>query len=360
MGKRNKVTTRDIAEHLGLSQSTVSMILSNRKNVSFSEETIEKVKATAKELGYTRTIRRPAKGQSPLAQSLIVLSPSLSNVYYCMITQAITERAKEYGYTVFNVTTLRDVEQETLYLNILSEFELAGIISLYPPAKMKEANLLSKKIPIVSIGDKPEMCQFDSIELDSKKPGYMIGEHLISLGHTHITYITTPLQAKEIGRVHRLEGLQTSFKDHGISTDQIEIRTSSATAYRKYPLQNSDYLNGYTQASKALEEQTKSTAFVGNNDMTAFGIMAALSDHGCRVPYDYSVCGFDNIPLAAMPQISLTTIEHASTYKGQEAVDIIYRKNTQKKNDSGYHYIMRMEYQPELIIRKSTGKCRNA
>ena len=58
-----------------------------------------------------------------------------------------------------------------------------------------------------------------------------------------------------------------------------------------------------------------------------------------------------------MPQISLTTIEHASIYKGREAVDIIYKKNAQKDKTSK-HYIMRMEYEPELIIRKSTGKCK--
>ena len=44
MGKRNRVTTRDIAEELGISQSTVSMILSNKANVSFTEETVQKVK----------------------------------------------------------------------------------------------------------------------------------------------------------------------------------------------------------------------------------------------------------------------------------------------------------------------------
>ena len=51
MGKRNRVTTRDIAEELGISQSTVSMILSNKANVSFTEETVQKVKTKAKELG---------------------------------------------------------------------------------------------------------------------------------------------------------------------------------------------------------------------------------------------------------------------------------------------------------------------
>ena len=50
MGKRNRVTTRDIAEELGISQSTVSMILSNKANVSFTEETVQKVKTKEKSL----------------------------------------------------------------------------------------------------------------------------------------------------------------------------------------------------------------------------------------------------------------------------------------------------------------------
>lgn len=49
MGKRNKVTTRDIAQATNVSQSTVSMILSENKNVSFKEETVNLVKKTAKQ-----------------------------------------------------------------------------------------------------------------------------------------------------------------------------------------------------------------------------------------------------------------------------------------------------------------------
>ena len=72
---------------------------------------------------------------------------------------------------------------------------------------------------------------------------------------------------------------------------------------------------------------TASTAFIGNNDMTALGIMDAITKLGYKIPFDYSVCGFDNIPLASMKQISLTTIEHATVQKGHEAVDLIH-KNT--------------------------------
>lgn len=54
--KWNESLTRDIAEELGISQSTVSMILSNKANVSFTEETVQKVKTKAKELGYKKPV----------------------------------------------------------------------------------------------------------------------------------------------------------------------------------------------------------------------------------------------------------------------------------------------------------------
>lgn len=356
MGKRNKVTTRDVAEYTGVSQSTVSMILSNKPHVSFSKETIDKVRQGAKELGYKKPVAGVKKKERALSKSIIVVCPLLSNGYYSMIIHSIIKRARDYGYTVFTVSTLRDVSQEELYLNLLSGFELAGVISLYPPTKITQANALSKQVPVVSIGDKPDACRFDAVELDSKKPGYIIAEHLISLGHTHITYVSTPIKPKEVGRIHRLAGLRSCFKDHGLNPDHVEVKSSTSAVYSKYSADNSEYQNGYDLVSQALQEGTTSTAFVGNNDMTAFGIMAAITDHGYHIPNDFSVCGFDNIALSAMPQISLTTIEHASLAKGREAVDIIYKKNTQKNVSTKHHYIMRMEYEPELIIRNSTGK----
>ena len=54
MGLKKKVTTKDIADHVGLSQSAVSMILNNKSNVSFSESTKKKVFDAAKELGYQK------------------------------------------------------------------------------------------------------------------------------------------------------------------------------------------------------------------------------------------------------------------------------------------------------------------
>ena len=314
MGKRNRVTTRDIAEELGISQSTVSMILSNKANVSFTEETVQKVKAKAKELGYKKPVPKELVQEKSLANTIVVLCPMVTNGYYSMMMQSITDHAKEYDYTVMTISTGRDAATEELYLDLFARVQLAGIICLYPLSKIQKINALSKRFPVISVGDKPLSCQFDSVELDSRKQG-----HIMALDHLTVLYQSQP-------------------------------------AFDRYPLENAEYQNGYDLSTRALEEHTSSTAFIGNNDMAAFGIMAAISDHGYRIPADFSVCGFDNITLSAMPQIALTTIDHASVRKGEEAVDMIHRKNTQKKDETSHAYIMRLEYEPQLIVRKSTGR----
>ena len=343
MGKRNRVTTRDIAEGLGISQSTVSMILSNKANVSFTEETVQKVKTKAKELGYKKPVPKELVQEKSLANTIVVLCPMVTNGYYSMMMQSITDHAKEYDYTVMTISTGRDAATEELYLDLFARVQLAGIICLYPLSKIQKINALSKRFPVISVGDKPLSCQFDSVELDSRKQGHIMANYLLSLGHTDITYISTPIRGKEIGRIHRLDGVKSSFREHGIPLEHLTVLYQSQPAFDRYPLENAEYQNGYDLATRALEEHTSSTAFIGNNDMAAFGIMAAISDHGYRIPADFSVCGFDNITLSAMPQIALTTIDHASVRKGEEAVDMIHRKNTQKKDETSHAYIMRLE-----------------
>ena len=82
MGKRNKVTTRDIAKAINVSQSTVSMILSDNKNVSFKEETVKLVKKTAKQMGYKKP--EVKKRYSNTKNTIVVICSNLSNSYYSM------------------------------------------------------------------------------------------------------------------------------------------------------------------------------------------------------------------------------------------------------------------------------------
>ena len=77
MGKRNKITTRDIAKAINVSQSTVSMILSDNKNVSFKEETVKLVKKAAKQMGYKKP--EVKKRYSNTKNTIVVICSNLSN-----------------------------------------------------------------------------------------------------------------------------------------------------------------------------------------------------------------------------------------------------------------------------------------
>ena len=126
MGKRNKVTTRDIAEYTGVSQSTVSMILSEKKNVSFGEETVQKVKKAAKSLGYHKPAKKKQAQDRSLSQTIMILCPTISNGYYSAVIHSIIEKAREYGYTSLTAVTFRSAEREDAYFRLFAENELCS------------------------------------------------------------------------------------------------------------------------------------------------------------------------------------------------------------------------------------------
>ncbi len=89
---KKKVTSTDIAKAAGVSQSTVSMVLNKKYNVSFSRETIDKVEHAAKELGYVPPKRKTKKGVKK-EKLLVVFCSNLTNPYYVMLLQASCEGA---------------------------------------------------------------------------------------------------------------------------------------------------------------------------------------------------------------------------------------------------------------------------
>ena len=106
---KKKVTSTDIARAAGVSQSTVSMVLNKKYNVSFSKKTIEKVEAAAKELGYIPPKRKTRKGAKK-EKLLVVFCSNLTNPYYVMLLQGIEMRAKEQGFGLFVCNTQRDLK----------------------------------------------------------------------------------------------------------------------------------------------------------------------------------------------------------------------------------------------------------
>lgn len=355
--KKKKITSMDIAEAAGVSQSTVSMVLNKKYNVSFSKETVEKVERAARELGYVPPKRKKKKGTKK-EKLLVVFCSNLTNPYYVMLLQGIESRAKEQGFGLFVCNTQRDLKMEERYLKMMWELRPLGIIYTCNPSHcfMDLVKELSQKIPVAIINNQNEKMNVDAVELDNSKLGRIMARHLLELGHRNVAYIAPPLTARQKQRSKRVEGFLKEYEKSGLRENVI-IKAAKEEIDLDVALIDSEYKIGYDLTKELLQENREITAIVGLNDMIAFGILDALHEAKIKVPSEMSVMGCDNTLFARMHKVDLTTIEHFVIFKGRDACDIIMKKIT--SHDTRYSEIepistYHVEYEPQLIIRGTT------
>lgn len=356
-----KVTSSDVARAAGVSQSTVSMVLNKKYNVSFSKEVIARVEASAKELGY-KIPKRKVKADGRREKLLVVFCPNLTNPYYVMLLQGIEVRATEQGYGLFVCNTHRDLELEERYLKMMPSLNPYGIIYTCNPSRCFSELVqdLAQRLPVVVINNQNEKLDVDAVELDNSKLGRIMARHLLELGHKHVAYVTPPLTVRQKQRSKRIEGFLKEYQEAGFKGNVI-VKEASEEMDLNIPNIDSEYKVGYDLTKELMSTYDNLTAIVGLNDMIAFGILDALYDGRYKVPGDVSVMGCDNTLFAQMHKISLTTIEHFVVYKGRDACEIIMKKIDSKHSrysDMEPVSIYHVEYEPKIIIRGTTAAAR--
>jgi LacI family transcriptional regulator len=352
--KYKNVTTLDIARATGLSQSTVSMILNRKKSASFPEETVRRVWDTAKELGYQTKIKKP---QERGPRMIAVVVPTLANPYYPALLQAIKAEAAKEDYDLF-VCIIRDEADTGKGLALLAGMPIRGIIYTFMPYKPEALEHIAEQLPVVIIGDKNEHTGIDTVALNSVESGAMLAEHLLSLGHRNIAFISTPLVRNSLPRQRRLEGVTRALQNFSGKCNLIVQAADESFQADPHDANSEPHL-GYTLTMKVLREQNVS-AFIGVNDMVAFGILNALDEKKYRVPADFSVCGFDNTFPSSFRNISLTSVEHFIADKGKDAFDILLKKINYWLSGAAPNSVYKIEYKPQLIVRNSTGQIKSS
>ncbi len=347
MTTKKRITLEDVSRAAGVSLSTASMVLSCRPGISFSEETVRKVRQAAEVLGYKGTQkRRPAHSGQKM---VFIVSPNIGNAYYSTMIQAVQQEAARRGCTTLIFTTYRDAAKEEELLDLAVEQGAAGIIFTMMPCCVKRIENINRSIPIVVIGDRNSSFNVDTVELDNFSAGQLVGKHMLNMGHRHIAFISTTLNGVNAMRVRRLEGVQSIYAQEKDTSVEVFSREVS-------PQQELDDIGierriGYELTVEWLKKRGRISGIVAVNDSVAYGVLDALAEKGLRVPEDYSVCGFDNLSVSRLSGVGLTTVEHHIVEKGHHAFHILYERiqggNT--KNN-----ITRIEFTHHLLVNRST------
>jgi DNA-binding LacI/PurR family transcriptional regulator len=168
----------------------------------------------------------------------------------------------------------------------------------------------------------------------------MAMDHLVSLGHRKIAFISGPLDL--FSARARFHAFNESLDRHGLSRDPNLIQEANHRAD-----------GGHDAMQRILNSGAKLTAVMASNDLTAIGAMGAIHDRGLRVPDDISIVGYDDIVLSAYTQPSLTTLRLPRNEIATAAFQALYnaRQSASKTPQDGENY----NIHPLLVLRNSTG-----
>jgi LacI family transcriptional regulator len=196
--------------------------------------------------------------------------------------------------------------------------------------------LTHRRLPIVFLDVGKLSPLTSNIRVDYSKGIAEAVQHIVSLGHRRIGFISGPLAFKS-ARTRRSAFLKC-IAGHGIRDRQRIIVEG-----------NHRVDGGDAAMAKLLALPLPPTAVLASNDLTAIGALRAIRRAGLRVPDDISVVGFDDIELSQYTQPPLTTIRLSRDELGRKACDALY-DSVEGRRDMGQE----IKVSTNLVLREST------
>jgi len=318
MALKGKPNSFDIAYRAGVSQATVSRALRNSPLVN--ADTRRRVQAIAKELHYTvdknaSSLRTQSSGTLAL---LFFEDPSPDdshiNPFYMSMLGAITRACAERGYDL--LISFQQLSDDW-HADYRDSNKADGIILLgygdYLTYRSKLEKLVEQGTHFVRWGavqpDQPGV----SIGCDNYQGGRLVTEHLLAQGRRRIAFLgNASPQYPEF--FERYRGYQDALRAAGCKA----LPKLQADALSAQPA-------GHAALTELLARKLPFDAVFAASDLIAIGAMQALAERGINVPTAVAVAGFDDIPLAAFVNPSLTTALQDSNRAGALLVESLLR-----------------------------------
>jgi DNA-binding LacI/PurR family transcriptional regulator len=335
--RRRRVTMEDVAREAGVSRALVSLVM--RDSPKVSEKRRVRVRDAAPRLGY-----RPNAIARHLASrrthTIGVLLNELHNPFYAEIMDGVYEVADELDYHVLIGASGGRAGGEQTTLETLLDLRVEGLILIGPRLPARSLVAAGAWIPVVVVARPVRAPQVDSIMDDERLGARLVVEHLAALGHRRILHI-----------------------DGGRGAGAATRRACYAAAMRAASLEDEirvvpgDYTDvaGAGAAARLLSSGDLPTAIFAANDFVATGAIDQFDEAGLSVPGDISIVGYDNIFLAALRRLGLTTINQPRGDMGRLAV-----RSLVERIDGGRSTPVRYRLAPELVVRDTTGPPRAA
>ncbi len=329
---KGRVTAAEVARRAGVSQPTVSLVLSRNPNVRVAQETRERIQQVAAELGY-----RPNR----LAQGLVrrrsyaigVLVPGFDNPVYAAVISGAEKVAAEAGYAVL-LSEAGEADAVT-HLDALRDRQIDGVIIAGIAASTLSESALDD-LNVVLINQPSE--RWATVGGDSLRAGAIAAEHFLALGHRRAAFIG-PANSIPSFRL-RERGFVQSLRAAGVAMSSELIHRADATV-----------AGGIAGMRALLALPDRPSAVFCANDLIALGAHKACSAAGVPMPEAISLLGCDDIEMTKLVTPELSTIAVPQRELGARAARLLLRQLDNPEGTAPASQILPVK----LVARGTTG-----
>lgn len=314
--RKRRATITDVAQRAGVSKGLVSFVLNDRPGVA--PATRERILTAVRELDWRPSqAARSLTNDRAYAMGFVLARPAdllaVDPFFPAFIAGAEAELSARNSSLVLQVVP--DVETElAAYRRLGVDNRVDGVlVADLRVDDPRPAALAEMGLPAVTLGRPDGVRTAPAVVLDDAPGVAAAVDHLADLGHQRIAFVGGPevfLHAR-----HRRDAWRTTLERRGLAHDDgFEIDGDFSGA------------SGATAMAHvlAIPVRNRPTAVLFANDLMAVAGIAEAQRHGCRIPEDLSVVGFDDIAVAAHIHPSLTTVAQDAVAWGRAATRAVF------------------------------------
>lgn len=334
---KNKPTIKDIARKAGVSDTAVSLAF--QKHSRLSEQTREKILKIAKSINYfpNRSARILRYGDSKTIGFIVT---DITDPFYTRMIRSAEKISFDLGYNVLFAESNWEPDKEIRIISNMIESRAQGVIMCFCEKTQESVRLIERSnLRIVAVDTYPAYYKGCYVANDVESAGYMAARHLVDIKCKHPAFFNASESMSTFSSFQLLlKGFENYLRTQSIDFDDSSVINADITIE-----------GGIRGFSNLLARKKDFDGIFCVNDVCAFGVIEAAEKRGYKVGKNLAVMGIDNVEMAGVSRMSLTTIDQP------------YDKIIELATTSLIESIERMEpctvkrrLKPTLIVRDST------
>lgn len=341
-------TIQDVADAAGVSRAAVSKVI--RKAYGVSPQMRERVEAVIAELDYHPRVAARAMRGSTFTLGLVI--PQIGNDFHSVIAAGAIDSLAGTPYQLM-IAPIRDAQEGDVAMRSLADRQVDGIGAIAPLVSTDWLDSLARRTPVVMVGRHDVSAHYDTVAGDDAAGSEDVMEHLIELGHRRIVFLDTDRE-RHPGRMHKTYISPTGRDPHAIRR-RVYQEHMGALGLPPWIVQAAGPMEHHAAEAvlPLLRSETRPSAIFAGHDTLAVGALRAIASERLNAR-DVSVAGFDDIPIASHPLISLTSVDQQGYAIGREVVRLLLERI------DGRTESVRLQMPTTLRVRRSTARPRQA